>query len=288
MRVFITGAQGFVGKNLIALCKKRGIQTIGLDMIGGYNQNCFQADIRSKSISKFIPKNVDAIIHLAALSKDPYCKNKAYHCFDINVMGTLNLMDIAVEKKVKQFIFASSEWVYDSCGKDEIKTEDSVINIANHTSEYALSKLVSEANLRQKYQHGFCPVTILRFGIIYGKRKDNWSAVESIFNTVRYKNQIVVGSLKTGRYFIHVSDITSGIILSIGLKGFDIFNLCGDRLITLGNILGTSKRLLKKTPQVIEKNPKDFNVRLVSNKKSKRILKWKPQIDLEKGLKTLI
>ena len=54
----------------------------------------------------------------------------------------------------KQFIFASSEWVYDQFKEGVPKTENDLIDIANHTSEYALSKLVSEANLRQKYGSG--------------------------------------------------------------------------------------------------------------------------------------
>ena len=53
----------------------------------------------------------------------------------------------------------------------EIKDENSMINVGNIKSEYALSKLVSEINLTQKYRQGFCPVTILRFGIVYGPRK---------------------------------------------------------------------------------------------------------------------
>ena len=75
-------------------------------------------------------------------------------------MGTLNLIKNAKLKKINQFIFASSEWVYDEFRNDEIKNEDSSINIFNHKSEYALSKLV---------QNDF-NITILRFGIIYGPR----------------------------------------------------------------------------------------------------------------------
>ena len=156
MKIFITGSKGFIGRELVSQCKKQGIEVIGADLPG--------ADICSKEIVKLIPENVDAIIHLAALSRDPDCKNLAYECFSANVMGTLNLMDAAERKKARQFIFASSEWVYDNCTGKEVKDEESIINIANHKSEYALSKLVSEVNLRQKCQYGFCPVAILRFG----------------------------------------------------------------------------------------------------------------------------
>lgn len=278
-QVLITGAKGFVGKELVSQCKEKGIEVLEFDLP--------EFDIRKKEIADSMPENLDAIVHLAALSRDPDCKNKAYECFENNVMATLNLMNAAEAKKAKQFIFASSEWVYDNCSENEIKTEESIINIANHTSEYALSKLISETNLRQKFQHGFCDTTIFRFGIIYDKREGNWSAVESLFNMVKEKTEIEVGSLKTGRHFIHVSDIASGIIASIGLKGFNIINLEGDNLITLGDIIEASKKILAKNPKIVEKDANNVSVRRVSNEKAKKLLDWSPKITLEEGLKNL-
>ena len=68
-------------------------------------------------------------------------------------------------------------------------TEDTFIDITKHKSEYALSKLVTEANLRQRYLQGYIPVTILRFGIVYGPRPSNWCAVEGLLNQVRTKEE---------------------------------------------------------------------------------------------------
>lgn len=288
MEVVITGVKGFIGRELVAQCVQRDIKAIGIDVIKSSEENYYNIDINSQEISSIIPYGCDALIHLAALSRDDDCKNKAYDCFKINVMGTLNLMEAAQKKNAKQFIFASSEWVYDHFEEKEIKDEDSFINIANHKSEYALSKLVSEANLRQKYLNGFCSVTILRFGIIYGPRKGNWSAVESVFNDVNTKEIISVGSLKTGRCFIHVSDIVFGIIKSLGLNGFNIINLQGNNLITLNEIIDTSRKILKKNPKVVEKTPNNVSIRYVSNKKAKEVLDWEPRIDLEEGLKSLV
>lgn len=287
MKIFITGCNGFIGREVVLQAKKCGFEVSGIDFGENNDVNFFKRDIRDKNISEIIPEGVDAILHLAALSRDPDCNGKAYQCFDINVMGTLNLIEAAEKIKAKQFIFASSEWVYDNCTGEEVKDEESIINIANHKSEYALSKLTSEANLRQKYEQGFCPVTILRFGIVYGPRKEGGSAVESLFNAVKTKEIIEVGSLKTGRCFVNVSDIVSGIIKSIGLGGFNIINLEGDKVITLGEIIEGSKKILNKNPKIIEKNSKDINIRNVSNKKAKKILGWEPKINLESGLKTI-
>lgn len=288
MKLFITGAEGFIGKQLTSECEKQGFEVTAVDIIKSSEPNHYQADIRSKDIINLIPDNTDVIIHLSGLSRDPDCKDKAYDCFDANVMATLNLIDAAHKKKIKQFIFASSEWVYGECKEDEIKDENSFIDITSLKSEYALSKLVSEANLRQKFQHGFCQVTILRFGIIYASREKNWSAVESIFNSVRIKDEVTVGSLKTGRCFIHVSDIVSGIIQSLGLSGFNIINLEGNKLITLNEIIGISKKILNKNPTIYETDPNNVNLRNISNEKAIKLLNWKPKIDLETGLKSII
>ena len=280
MKLFITGSDGFIGSELISQCKVRGIEVVGADIRSGF-------DIRAKDIAARIPEEVDAIVHLAGLSSDNMCKNKDYETFDINVMGTLNLMNAAAARGAKQFIFASSEWVYDNCTAEEQKTEESFINIANHTSEYALSKLVSEANLRQKYQHGFCPVTILRFGIICGTTGEKKSAVESLYLAVKEKDLVSVGSLASGRCFVHVSDIASGIIGAVGLGGFNIINLAGDKLITLRDIIETSKKILNKNPKVVETAPENVSVRNISNTKAKKMLNWSPTITLEAYLKKL-
>ena len=285
-KIFITGTESFVGKELIEQIPN-AYEISGCDYSQPSSNKFFKLDIRSKSIIDIIPENVDTIIHLAALSTDPQCKNKAYECFDINVMGTLNLMKAAEDRKCKQIIFASSEWVYDNFTNNEEKKENTIIDIANLKSEYALSKLVSEANLRQKYLHGFCDTSILRFGIIYGSRKENWSAVESIFNTVKNNNTVTVGSASTGRCFVHVSDIVNGIIKTIGLKGFNIINLEGNKLITLKDIIEKSSNILDKNITIIEENADNVSIRKVSSKKSKNIIGWEPKVELDEGLSAL-
>lgn len=288
MNVVITGSKGFIGKELTRQCEKQGIEVIGVDIVSSKENNYHKVDINSDKISEIIPDRCNALIHLAALSRDKDCKKNVLNCFYVNVMGTLNLMEAAQKKNVGNFIFASTEWVYDTFTENEVKDEDSLIDFANHRSEYAISKLVSEVNLRQKHQQGFCHVTILRFGIIYGPRKSEWSAVESLFNDVRTKDVVSVGSLRTGRCFIHVSDIAYGIIKAATLTGFNVINLQGDRLITLKEVIEASKKIVNKNPEVREMNPDNVSVRNISNKRAKAALDWKPSYDLEKGLQSLL
>lgn len=289
MKIVVTGSESFVGKELISQCKTKGIEVIGLDSreTESTDYEFHKVDIRASTVADFIPIGIDAIVHLAALSRDADCRGKAYECFDINVMGSLNLIRVASKKNVKQFIFASSEWVYNEFQDNELKDEDSPIDISRHTSEYALSKLVTEANLKQQYQRGFCPVTILRFGIIYGPRKDNWSAMEAVFNSVKHKSEVTVGSLKTARRYIHVKDIGFGIIKSIGVHGFNVINLTGNKVITLEEIIEKSQKIVGKSVKILETTPDQANIRNPSNERAKKVLDWEPKIDLEAGLKTL-
>ena len=286
--IIITGSESFVGKELISQLKN-DYEIIGFDMVDTKsNEYMFhQIDIRNSNIEDLIPEKADALIHLAALSRDPDCKGKSFECFDINVMGTLNLIRAAAKKNVKQFIFASSEWVYNEFKEGEIKDEESFIDISKHTSEYALSKLVSESNLRQINQQGFKNITILRFGIIYGPRPNSLSAVESIFSNIKSKNEINVGSLKNGRRFVHVTDIAKGISKSMGVEGFNIINLTSEKIITLGEIIQKSQKILNKSIKVVETDPKNINIRNPSNEKAKKILGWNAEISIEDGLRTL-
>ena len=288
MKILITGSESFVGKEIVSQLKEKN-EIIGFDMISSASNEYefHQIDIRNSNLEKAIPENIDVLIHLAALSRDPDCKGKSYECFDINVMGTLNLIKAATKKKVKQFIFASSEWVYNEFKEGEVKDEDSQIDISKHTSEYALSKLVSESNLRQINQQGFKNITILRFGIIYGPRPNSMSAVESIFNSIKSKDEIQVGSLRNGRRFVHIIDIAKGISKAIGLEGFNIINLTSENIITLGEIIEKGQKILNKTIKVIETDPENINIRNPSNKKAKKILDWTAEIDIESGLRTL-
>jgi nucleoside-diphosphate-sugar epimerase len=287
MTVFVTGANGFIGLELMRQCKDRGIDFTGVDLSPVNTPNRHVGDIRDPSIADLIPEKADAIVHLAALSRDPDCKNRAGACFDINVMGTLNLIDAAEKRNVRQFIFASTEWVYDKFEPGRDKTEDGVIDPRKLRSEYAFSKLVSENNLRQKFQHGFCPATVLRFGIVYGSRRGNWSAVESLFNTVATGDEVTVGSLATARRFIHVSDIADAVLSALGTPGFEIVNIQGARPVTLGEVIETSAEISGGSPRVTETDPNAPSIRGVSGAKAETLLGWRAKVDLRDGLTQL-
>ena len=283
-KIFLTGSNGFIGREVLRLCDASGIEVMGVDMGSPVRSDCETADIRDPAIADLIPQDVDAVVHLAGLSRDVDCRDNAYSCFDINVTGTLNLIEASSARSAKQFIFASSEWVYDSFETGIEKTEETIINPAKLNSEYAFSKFTSEVNLRQKFSHGFCPVTILRFGIVYGERRENWSAVEAILNAVATHDEVVVGSLETGRGFVHVSDIARGVISAIGCPGFEIVNLQSPKFITIADVISAAEAAVGKCPPIRETDAENPSIRRVSGEKAERILSWKPDISIGAGV----
>jgi len=286
MKIFITGTESFVSKKLIKELDELGYDLFGCDKGEISDKRFINADIRSEDLGDKINSNIDVIIHLAALSSDPLCKGNEYSCFDINVMGTLNMMRFAMEKNCKKFIFASSEWVYENIVSDHYLNEDTIINPAKIKSEYALSKLVSEINIKQKYNANFCEVTILRFGIIYGSRKVG-TAVESIFSKIFNDEELSVGSADNGRCFIHIDDIVRGIISSINLNGFNILNIVGDKLITLADIINVCDKIVNKKTEYLVLNSNESDQRKISNNLAKVSMGWSPRVDLSHGISML-
>ena len=126
--ILITGIESFVGKVL-----KNKINTkhkiYGIDKIS-FSKSTYKLDINSKKVANIIKKHkIDIIIHLAAISRDEDCKKDVHNCFKNNVLGTINLISQAKKYKVKQFIFASTEWVYNFENERETKKENDIIDI---------------------------------------------------------------------------------------------------------------------------------------------------------------
>ena len=178
--ILLTGSESFVADFLIKKLKKK-YKVIGIDYKKKTEKTNYEIDI-TKKIPNFLNKmSIDYIIHLAAISRDNECSVDPLKCFKTNVIGTLNLINFANLKKVKNFVFASTQWVYDFDKKNIVKYHDTPINIHNLNSEYALSKVISEVNLKQNYEKKKLNSSVLRFGIIYGPRLNNLSALEAIF-----------------------------------------------------------------------------------------------------------
>jgi len=88
VKIVVTGAGSFIGTALAGRCCARGIEVVGIDARPSEGSGWHQADIRTPEVAGLIPDGANALVHLAALSRDPDCRGKAEACFDVNVMGT--------------------------------------------------------------------------------------------------------------------------------------------------------------------------------------------------------
>ena len=285
MKVFVSGTESFIARAFISLCEARGIEICGVDAAAPSGKPGRQTmDIRSPRVADAIPLDVDAVVHLAAISRDADCRANPRLAYDVNIQGTVNLIEAAKARKAKQFIFASSEWVYGEVTNDGVQTEEQPLDVTRLKSEYALSKLAGEQVLRLAHAQGLSAATILRFGIVYGPRPANWSAVESLVDAVRRGGPVRIGSRRTARRFIHVSDIGSGILASLGRTGCETFNISGDSLVTLGEVVETAERTLGLQVEVQETAPLAASIRNPDNSKAKGLLGWQPRVGVNEGI----
>ena len=289
MKIFITGVESFIGNYLLDILKKKKIQVIGIDK-EKKNPSTKKININSKNLFKIIPNKCDCLIHLAAVSTSNSFEKNLTKSFEVNVNGTFNVMQAAIKKKVKQVIFASSEWVYGEERSSKVKNEKNIISIQKISSDYTLSKILGEQIIEYYSSKNDINCTILRFGIVYGPRKKNVniSAVESIISTLMSKKKLIVGSKKTARRFIYITDLCEAIYKSIGIKKINKLNVTGDKLINLDMIQKEGIKILRKKIKIIETNKNLFNIRNIDNKSFKQITKWKPKIDISKGVKNII
>ena len=212
MKIFITGSESFIGGFLWKTLSAAGHELFGVDLAPPTRVGGVQMDLQNPALADQIPQSA-AVIHLAAVSTDPLCKSDPLAAFAANISGTINVAQAAVARGASQFIFASTEWVYGDVGNGGTQPEELPIDITKMQGPYAASKIMGETVLRLS---GISNVTILRFGIVYGPRLKNWSAVESLVDKVYRDEPITVGSARTSRKFINVGDLCSGILASIG------------------------------------------------------------------------
>jgi nucleoside-diphosphate-sugar epimerase len=269
MSFVITGSEGFIGK---ALVSRLAAPFTLIDQALGQ-------DICDPLIGDLIPEDA-TIIHLAAISTNEACEQDITKAVKVNVEGTRNLVRAAVKRNAKQFILASSEWVYE--GLDGLLTEDR--ELAYPARTYPMSKIAAENAVRKLLPDNH---TILRFGIVYGPRREAGSAVESIFRDIQAERVIQCGSKDTARRFIHVEDIVSGFLASQGHYG--TYNLTGNALASLKAVAFAASVVCDTGyPILHETDPDNPSIRDAPNDKARITFVWEPCYGLQLGMKTLM
>jgi UDP-glucuronate 4-epimerase len=303
-RIFVTGAAGFIGSNLVDSLLKTEIQVMGIDNFdpfysrtikennikGALNNPGFsfiEGDVRdplfiNNCLSNFKP---EIIIHLAAKAGVRPSIINPEEYFDVNVMGTLNILEAMKKNNIKKIIFASSSSVYGNNIKVPFCESD---NVDYPISPYAASKKAGEL-LCHSYHHLYeFDIFCLRFFTVYGPRQRPDLAINkftrALFND---ENIYLFGDGSTSRDYTHIDDILQGINGSIqNLKGYEIINLGESKAVSLVNLVSILEKCSKRKAKLsyLPMQEGDVIMTFADISKAMKMVNYKPQVDIESGI----
>lgn len=309
MKVLITGGAGFIGSATAKALMERGDTPILIDNFNDYYDpqlkedrikkflkaykggfKLYRGDIRDEKFLEkvFKKERPEKVIHLAAMAGVRNSLENPALYVDINVMGTVRLLDLAVKYKIKNFLYASSSSVYGNNKKLPFSETD---NVDLPISPYAATKKADEL-LAHVYSHVYqLPTTGLRFFTVYGPwgRPDMalFLFTEKIFSgkTIEVNNHG-----KMSRNFTYIDDIVSGILTTLDVNlPYGVMNIGGDKEDTLMEFI---EEIEKNVGKVAKKKmmplPAGDVVATVADIKRLRKLGWKPTTRIKQGIKNFV
>ncbi|UCE05320.1 MAG: SDR family oxidoreductase [bacterium] len=313
----VTGGAGFIGSNIVEELLRQGEKVRILDNFStGKRENIAQikrtlykenksktfekletveGDVRSYHIVRDAVAGVDFILHQAALPSVPRSVKDPLTTNEVNVVGTLNILNAAKEARICRIVYASSSSIY---GDLEIlpKTEDM---LPKPLSPYAVSKLAGE-----KYCQVFSwlydlETVVLRYFNVFGPRQDptsQYSAVIPKFITLIKEGQAptIYGNGEQSRDFTYVSNVVQANLLACkkGLEELsgEVFNIAYGKRVSINELVISINKLLntKIEPHYADPRPGDIRHSMANIGKARQFLGYEPEVDFYEGLKKII
>ena len=284
--ILITGHGGFIGTHLIKSLEKK-FNIIGIsDKFSDTKIQQIKKDIRKIS-DKDIPKKIDHIIHLAAITDVIYCQNNPTKCFDVNVQGTQNMLEIARKRNLK-FVFLSTSHVFGVPVRIPINEN----HPRSPNSVYSSSKLMGEI-LCEEYSRSYnLDISIVRLFSVFGPNSPDHLVTSRIISQLFTKNVITLGNLKPKRDFIYINDVISAIGLVLrNTSGFNSFNVGSGKSISILDLYVLLKKIsgIDTTLKPSKDNLRKNDVKnIISDSKKLKKLGWKPKFSVEEGLESTL
>jgi len=295
MKVIVSGGAGFIGSHLVDALIDRGIEVHIIDnLLSGRKENInpqaqlHVADICSEEASKVIMNiRPDAFYHLAAQAD--VGKSVQYPKYDgnINIIGTLNVLEACRRAKVGKFIFASTSAVYGNLNNEIISEEE----IAVPASFYGLSKLTAESYIRLFYELYRQSYTILRYANVYGPRqlpKGEGGVVSVFLDRLQKGGPINVhGDGQQTRDFIYVKDIVAANIAALELGDQETIQVSTSQKTSINDILSLLTEIHGISIQREFTAPREGDIKhsCLCNEKARNLLNWNPSYTIENGLR---
>jgi dTDP-glucose 4,6-dehydratase len=304
MRIFVTGADGFIGSHLVERLVKLGHSVKAftfynfkgsngwldyLDKKLIKNLDIVSGDIRDYDFLEKKIKGSDIVYHLAALIAIPYSYHSPRSYIDTNVIGTYNILQSSKKNNISKIIITSTSEVYGTAQSVPIKENHSL----NAQSPYAATKIAADQLALSFYKSFDLPVTILRPFNTYGPRQSARAVIPTIISQLISGNKYIkIGNLKPTRDFTYVEDTVDAFVLALkkNLSG-EVINIGNKFEISIKSILDIFKKDFNYDFKVVidEKRarPKKSEVfrLLASDFKAKKLLHWKPRYQGIAGFK---
>lgn len=303
MKILITGGAGFIGSNLIEYLllhseyeltcidnfdplydpkiKKNNI----LPFVGNTRFKFKELDIRSKSLLSALDETYDAIVHLAAKAGVRNSVTDPIGYADVNINGTINLLEFASKKKIPRFIFGSSSSVYGRNPKQPWKENDELLPI----SPYAASKCAAEKFGFVYSELNKLQFVGLRFFTVYGPRQRPDLAINKFFHAISKDLPLdIYGDGSSIRDYTYVEDIVRAITAAITaeLPIFSIMNISSGNPIKLLDLvkyienITCKKAILKFMP----KQSGDVDSTFGDITLARKLINYQPSVELKDGL----
>jgi UDP-glucuronate 4-epimerase len=308
MRILVTGGAGFIGSHVSERLLCDGHEVSILDDLNDFYSpavkrtniaavqhtgpaHIYEGDIRDDDLVRriFGERNLDAVIHLAARAGVRPSLEHALLYEDVNVRGTLMLLEECRLRGVDKFVFASSSSVYGIA--DQVPfNEDLSLNLP--ISPYAATKLSGE-KFCYTYSHLYnLSVTCLRFFTVYGPRQRPDLAIRKFTEWIDAGRPIpVFGDGSSRRDYTYIDDIVEGIVAALHHRApFDVFNLGNSSPIDLLGLIGLIESALGRPAKLnwLPAQPGDVPITFADISKAKRILGYDPQTPIAEGIQSFV
>jgi len=302
-KVLVTGGAGFIGSHVVDRLVTAGYTVRVLDNLSTGKLDNIQrhissgkvelvkGDIRDASTVKESLDGVDNVLHFAALVSVPLSIENPNLTFDINLLGTLNLLRASVEKQVDRFVFISSCAV---CGDPESLPVTEQTR-TNPISPYADSKLLGERYTLGFSERQLLDAVVLRFFNVYGPRQtmNDYSGVITRFLERCSQKQplTIYGDGSQTRDFVNVTDVASAVLASIesGVKS-EVFNVGSGKTTTINELAKTIIELSGADSKICYEKSRigDIKHSYADISKAQKLLSYTPKVSLKSGLQTML
>jgi len=303
MKALITGAAGFIGSHLTERLLKDGWTVVGVDsfdtfydpqikrdnIAGPLSNPAFrlvEADIRDRAaMEQAVEPDTDVIVHLAARAGvRPSIAEPALYA-DVNINGTVVLLEVARQRGTPKFIFASSSSVYGNNRKVPFSETD---NVDFPISPYAATKKAGELICHTYHHLHGTAITCLRFFTVYGPRQRPDLAIHKFARLMEAGKPIpVYGDGSMMRDFTYIDDIVNGVVAATDrCAGYEVYNLGESRPISVSDLIAELEHALGKKAirQYLPVQPGDVERTYADVAKAQTHLGYKPSTDIRTGL----